>query len=122
MAARVVFEPDWKEKLDHSISDFLGDIANDVLKDMKVYVPKDTGRLLNDLDYEVNGNTARVGAKTVEYAVYVEQGTRPHVITPNSKQALYWPEARHPVASVNHPGATASNFMKKALYKVRRGG
>lgn len=120
MAARIVMEPDWETRLDRSVSDFLGELAKDVLRDMQVYVPKDSGRLLNDLDYEVNGLTARIGAKSVDYAYYVEVGTRPHVIHPNSKKALSWGGSTHPVESDDHPGTAPSNFMRKALYKSRR--
>ncbi|GAX54742.1 HK97 gp10 family phage protein [Streptomyces olivochromogenes] len=119
---RVEWEPDWEAKIDHSVSDFLEEVAKDVLKDMQVYVPKDTGRLLNDLDYEVHGLSARIGAKTAPYAYYVEVGTRPHLITPNGKGALSWEGAEHPVNEVNpHPGTTPTNFMKKSLYKSRGG-
>lgn len=118
---RIVYELDWEAKLDHAVSGFVEEIAKDVLKDMQVYVPKNTGRLLNDLDYEMSGTNARIGAKTVEYAYYVEVGTRPHVITPNGKGALSWEGSAHPVNAVNHPGTTPTNFMKKALYKSRGG-
>jgi hypothetical protein len=119
VATRIVYEPDWEQKMDHCISSFIEDVAKDVLQDMQLYVPKDTGRLFNDLAYEVDGLTARIGAKTVDYAYYVEVGTRPHTIEPNGKQAPSWPGADHPVNSVDHPGTAPSNFMKKALYKPR---
>lgn len=32
------------------------------------------------------------------------QGTKPHLIAPKTKRALFWPEAAHPVALVHHPG------------------
>lgn len=41
----------------------------------------------------------------VEYGVYLEKGTSPHVITGNPW--LYWQGASHPVKKVNHPGAKA---------------
>ena len=31
--------------------------------------------------------------------------TRPHIIVPKNRQALYWAGARHPVKKVKHPGS-----------------
>lgn len=39
----------------------------------------------------------------VEYGIYLEKGTSPHVITGNPW--LYWEGASHPVKKVNHPGS-----------------
>lgn len=116
---RIQFEPDWPAKLEPAISHYVAELAEDVYKDMVVLCPKNTGRLLADLAWEVDGVTARIGAKTVDYAYYVEQGTRPHTITPNSKGALWWAGAQHPVYKVEHPGYVGSHFMRKSLYKAR---
>lgn len=118
--ARVVMEPGWEDHLDRAAHDFLVDISGDVLRNMRVNCPVDTGALLADLDSEVNGLKARVGAKSVEHAIFVEEGTAPHVIEPNSAEALYWPGAQHPVARVNHPGTPATHFMRNALFQERR--
>lgn len=52
---------------------------------------------------------------TVEYALYVHQGTAPHTIRPVTARALYWRGADHPVMSVNHPGSKANPFMSIGL-------
>lgn len=116
---RIEFEPDWPAKIEPDISRYVGRLAQDVYNDMVVLCPKRTGRLVADLAWEVDGTSARIGAKTVDYAYFVEQGTRPHVITPNSKDALFWPGAEHPVNRVDHPGYGGSHFMRKSLYKSR---
>jgi hypothetical protein len=48
------------------------------------------------------------------YAPYVEWGTRPHVITPATKRALFWLGAEHPVARVHHPGTPAYRVITGA--------
>lgn len=56
---------------------------------------------------------------TVEYAVFVHEGTRPHVITPKNGKALYWKGLEHPVRSVNHPGTKPNPFMQKIYEKAK---
>lgn len=51
----------------------------------------------------------------VPYAGYVLGGTRAHDILPRDKQALFWPGARHPVASVHHPGYRGNDFLSAAV-------
>lgn len=117
--ARIVWDAGWREKLDKKIHDFIEDLAEDVLNDMIIHCPVDTGALIMDLDKEVHGTDARIGAKSVPHAIWVEEGVSPHLITPNSAGALWWEGARHPVKRVNHPGYPGTHFMKKALYKAR---
>ena len=117
--ARVVFVPGWELKLEQSIHDFMEDLADDVLNDMRRYCPVDSGALLADLDNEVHGKYARIGARSVPYAIYAEEGAGPHRIEPNSADALNWAGATHPVAAVDHPGYNGHHFMKRALYKQR---
>lgn len=54
-----------------------------------------------------------------DHWMFVEFDTRPHIITPNNKEALYWPGAAHPVKLVHHPGTSAQPFMRPAVYKRR---
>lgn len=58
----------------------------------------------------------QVGA---EYGLAVEEGTRPHVIRPKGKKALYWKGAKHPVKGVRHPGTAPQPFMRPAAKAVR---
>ena len=53
-----------------------------------------------------------------EYAQWVNDGTRPYTITPNSKKALYWEGADHPVKVVHHPGIKARHFVEDSLDDV----
>lgn len=120
---RVEWEPGWYDRIDHSVDTFMEGLAKDVLNVMQMKVPVKTGFLKADLDqeYDKATKTARIGAATAPYAIWVEEGTFPHPITPNDpKKALWWEGARHPVKLVEHPGATATHFMKESLYMERR--
>lgn len=118
---RIEWDNDWEQKLDGAIHDFMERLSGEILEDMQENCPVDTGELLADLDAEVVGKVARIGAKSVPHAIYAEEGVGPHKITPNTKQALWWEGARHPVNEVNHPGFEGSHFMKRALYTARSG-
>lgn len=117
--ARIEFVPGWESHMDSEINKFMKNLADDVLNDMQEHCPVDTGALLADLESEVHEKTARIGAATVPYAIYVEEGVGPHEITPDTAGALFWPGAPHPVDVVHHPGTDATHFMKNALYKER---
>ncbi len=60
----------------------------------------------------------------VEYGIYLEEGTPPHIIKPKNKKALYWPGARHPVKQVRHPGsrpyAIVGPTLEKNLPKIKK--
>jgi len=118
---RIDWEPNWYQKIDKEVDNFMRRIAEDVYDTMMVKVPVKTGKLKEDLDWEYNTSTkvARVGAVSLPYAIWVEEGTYPHGIDPKVKKALWWDGLAHPVNHVNHPGATASHFMKESLYMER---
>lgn len=52
---------------------------------------------------------------SVNYAIYVHEGTRPHQIRPVAKRALYWKGADHPVSVVNHPGTRPNRFLSSGI-------
>jgi len=75
----------------------------------------DSGRMRSSIRFvPAPGNERLVGPDT-DYTNYVVFGTRPHVIKPRNKQALYWPGAPYPVAVVHHPGTKPNPFMIEAL-------
>jgi len=57
----------------------------------------------------------------VEHGIYLEEGTRPHVIKPRLKKALYWSGAEHPVKSVLHPGTRAYRPFRRGSHKSTKG-
>lgn len=81
-------------------------------------VPFKTGRLLQSFTAQY----ARLQARwqpNVRYAIFVHEGTKPHIILPVNKKALYWKGAAHPVRKVNHPGGRANPFMKNIAEKAQ---
>lgn len=82
----------------------------------------DTGRyrssIQTSMKIDSRGPVAVVGAYT-EYALGLEVGTRPHVIRPRNKKALYWVGAAHPVRMVRHPGTRAYYVLRRALLVIR---
>jgi len=55
---------------------------------------------------------------TVNYGIYVHEGTAPHIIRPVRRKALYWKGAAHPVKMVRHPGTKANPFMKRGAERA----
>ena len=54
------------------------------------------------------------------YAIYVHEGTRPHIIRPKNGRALMWPGAPHPYRMVHHPGTKANPFVTRTLDQQRK--
>jgi len=69
-------EPGWREHVDVFKHDLLEKAAAAILGDMRLGAPVDTGALVESLDSEVVGDTARIGSKDVDYAAAVEDGHR----------------------------------------------
>ena len=101
-----------------AIDDLMEHLAEQVEADAKIFAPTDTGALAASIRHEVNDGVFRVGSD-LEYALYVEEGTRPHVIRPRNAKALFWPGADHPYGLVNHPGTPAEPFLRPALWIKR---
>lgn len=121
MAARGMrIDPSASAHVDAAIEAWLGErIGPAILSDAVRNVQKRSGRLANSLTSEVHNGVLRVGSTDVDYATDVELGTAPHVIVPNSKQALSWPGAAHPVKRVNHPGTRPYPYLRPALFQRR---
>lgn len=52
---------------------------------------------------------------TMDYAIFVNNGTKAHLILPNGKKALFWKGAVHPVKAVKHPGTKANPFVERTV-------
>ncbi len=67
------------------------------------------------------GMMVRSGAGSVNYASFVEFGTRPHIIKPNKKKSLRWVGSGGGfifAKEVNHPGYKGSHFLENAANKT----
>lgn len=121
---RTVMALGWEQHLDRIAREVAGQVAEDVAKDANATAPRYTGDLAGSYVYrQVRRLTWRVGSH-LDYARYVELGTRPHKITARLKKALRFSVGGQfgPFAvrrSVNHPGAAAQPHLRPALYRRR---
>ena len=74
-----------------------------------------TGHLRRGITTKIGNMEVTVHTSNIKYARGVEFGTRPHLIKPKNKKALYWKGAKHPVKSVNHPGSKAKPYLIPAF-------
>lgn len=77
-------------------------------------VPYKTGQLSQTFFSTVSAFQATWGP-TVNYAAAVEFGTKPHIIKPVNKKALFWQGAKHPVRQVRHPGSPPNPYMERII-------
>jgi hypothetical protein len=61
----------------------------------------DTGRFLNSVSADVNGDTITI-RDGVEYGKYLEYGTTAHFVKPKTKKALHWKEKGGDAFSKGH--------------------
>ena len=78
-----------------------------------------TGHLRRSIGNFRRGMTVTVHTSNVKYAIIVEKGSRPHIIRPKNKKALYWEGAKYPVKQVKHPGSKAKPFLIPAFEKEK---
>lgn len=99
--------------------------SRQVLNRARLLTPVDTGRLRASLRSTLNlgGDNPSFRVSTnVEYAPYVHDGTRPHIIRPRRRQALRFRVGGMTVFAkvVHHPGTRARPFLDRALIEVAR--
>ena len=98
--------------INKAVANELDDTAHKVERQAKELVPIDTGALRSSISTSGGGLDYSITAST-PYAKYIEDGTRPHVITGNPY--LVWDgQINGPVKSVNHPGNRAYKYMETA--------
>ena len=78
-----------------------------------------TGHLRRGIATKIGNMEVTVHTSNIKYAPMVEYGTKPHIIKPKNKKALYWKGAKHPVKSVRHPGSRAKPFLIPAFEKEK---
>lgn len=104
----------------------LAELSRKIVARAKILAPVDTGNMRNQIVAEplVSAGTfrvrqtVRVGGSAAEYAVYVHEGTRPHVIRPRNKKVLAFPGASGGTVfarEVQHPGTVARPFLRNAV-------
>jgi len=81
--------------------------------------PERTGRLKRSIKRKVRGTKGEVRAEA-PYAVFVEKGTRPHIIRPVRARALRFQVGGEIVFAklVHHPGTKPNPFMRRAAERT----
>lgn len=100
-----------------TLETFKQGIANDLMNALAIAAPVDTGRLRLSIEVYVSGD--KIIISMVDYALNVEFGTQPHVITPKNKKALHWKDRNGKdvfAKKVNHPGTKAQPFIRNVFY------
>lgn len=120
-----VEEPSWPPALQARIDHVLSSLAEQVADDARDQCPvsaeggeRDGPHLIETI-YAEDGRVW-IGDGFSPLWAWIEYGTRPHMIYPRVKRALFWPGARHPVGAVHHPGTPEFAPMRQALHKRRR--
>jgi hypothetical protein len=110
----------------HRISDGVAVVARQVLGQAAAYAAeraratttfKDrTGELRRRIDRTAKGPFVQFVKASTRYALFVEDGTRAHVIRPRRRRALRFVMGGQTVfrTSVRHPGTKATYFMRDA--------
>lgn len=88
MGNHVEISVGWDANLDGPLAAFMERIGTEVETDAKAGCPVLTGHLRESISHEVVGATVRVGSN-VNYAGYVEEGTRHMHPQPYLRPALY---------------------------------
>lgn len=107
--------PGFEVNLRNEVQPLINQVAREVEQDIERNAPVDTGELVRSVRRRESLITI-----SAPHWHFVEYGTRPHIIRPRSKQALWWPDAHHPVKSVYHPGTRAQPFIRPAALRQRR--
>lgn len=102
------------EQLDQRVFRFLRDAGTIVLRKAKENCRRRSGELARSIFMVIEGRICRVGTN-LDYGPMIELGTKPHTIRPNTKFALYWKGANHPVKKVEHPGMKSFPYLRPAL-------
>lgn len=115
-----VMNPGWEEWLDEDVTyPVLAAVSKDIADDAGRRAPRDTGDLAGSYIWRRSAKlTIRIGSH-LKYGTYMELGTRPHVIVPRIKKALFWDGRIGPKARVYHPGTAPRPHLRPALYTKR---
>lgn len=97
-------------------------VAEPMVTEMRSDAPVDTGELRDSIRYIQSSDLKVViGSFGVGHAVFVNEGTRPHVIRAKGAALTFTIQGRRVFAkSVQHPGTEPNPFMNRARDKTLR--
>lgn len=106
------------ESIDLAAAKVVRETAEAVVANAVAMAPKRTGAMADSITIRyINPTTAEVGPASL-YSLYVEMGTKPHVIKPKSPGGVLVFKVGGKTVyarSVNHPGTKPQPFMRPAL-------
>lgn len=110
----------WDVEIDMAIdAQVIKPVAEDILREMQIGCPEDSGDLKDSLKITYFPGGARIGSD-LDYAATVELGSGPHVIRVRNAKVLRNKETGQVFGKqVMHPGTPAQPFMVPALERVR---
>ena len=94
-------------------------IQRNAISNLKSNGSVQTGHLRRGIGNFRRGMTVTIHTSNIKYAIMVEKGTKPHIIKPKNKKALYWKGAARPVKQVKHPGSKAKPYLIPAFDKEK---
>lgn len=99
-----------------TVYSFMESVGNQIRNSLVRAVPVDTGELKNSITYSVNGDI--IEFNMAEHGLFVEFGTKPHIILPKEKKALKWKSGGSTVFAtrVQHPGTKPQPFIRNTFY------
>lgn len=92
--------------------------AQDMTRFLMQNSPVDHGLLRQWFIESIDDEQATIKSPA-KYAIYQDQGTRPYLIYPNKKKALFWAGAEHPVKFVAHPGIEGKHFVQNSFEQLQ---
>ncbi|WP_407310522.1 hypothetical protein [Desulfosporosinus sp. SB140] len=103
---------------------WLEDMAGWINNDLKERAPVKTSRLKNSIRYQIdrNANGGEATFFSAFYGPYLDEGTKPHVISPVNAKCLVFSRGGEKVfaSSVHHPGTKPLNFTPQTLDEAEK--
>ena len=106
--------------LEKPIEELVKKTADFAEKTMKEKAPKRTGRLRGSIHKKVGRLEAEIGP-SAPYAIYIEYGTRPHIIRPVRARALRFEVNGEVVFTrlIRHPGTKPQRFIRETVEELQ---
>ena len=107
-------------RLEKPIEELVKKTADFAEKTMKEKAPKRTGRLRGSIRKKVGRLEAEIGP-SAPYAIYIEYGTRPHIIRPVRARALRFEVDGEVVFTrlIRHPGTKPQRFIRETAEELQ---
>ena len=106
-----------EKELNIALEKSINYLATEVWKEAINNAPRVTGTLKRSIRIIPVDSLTKKISTGIRYAIFVEEGTRPHIIKPRRAKALHWIVNKTHYFSklVRHPGTKGQYFMKRAM-------